>query len=223
MDKEYETYAKLSKENILELCSSEDPICEDDRFWQLVSQFHLSPGLDFEPGFYSYEELVYFLWSNPERALEKAVSNDNRAVLDYILSQNFTENLNKALIYAAGSGQRDLIEYLIISGADDLDGALLAATEEGRIEIVKYLISLGASNLDEALIIAVQATDIELIKFFISLGANNLNQALLVAVQTGDIELVEFFIKHGAKNLHEALILARRYSLEDIVEYLLAI
>ena len=85
---EYKIFAQRSKENILNLCRSNDPyfrlMCEDDRFWKYVSEIHFSPDLDLYP-FNSHESLVKFIW-NGVGLFSFAAFHNNKSLIDYLLN-----------------------------------------------------------------------------------------------------------------------------------------
>jgi len=155
--------------------------------------------------------------------LFQSAKANNRNLTNYFISKG-ADDLNMALQKAAEFGDKELIDFLISKGADDWDGALIRAIirEDKDKELIDFFISKGANNWNGALIRAIIREDKELIDFFISKGANNWNGALHAAIRIRDKELIDFFISKGANNWNGALHAAIRIRDKELIDFFIS-
>lgn len=223
---EYDILARRSKKDILDLRDRNDPyfsiMYEDDRFWNLVCEYHISPNLDFNPGFHSYENLVEFIWEYRIDALKISAKENNRSVLDFLLEGCEKFDLDQALIKAISGNHVELIKYLVNKGADNLGDAFHKAVAHNYIEIVKYLLGkitkdIGSLNL--ALSLAAYMGYIELVEYLILQGANDIDNALFNAINGNRLNICQFLIKFNV-NLDQALLYATKRNRKEIISLL---
>lgn len=145
--------------------------------------------------------------------------------------------INAALIMAATSGNLEILQFLINSGATDYRGALKAALESNHPQIVIHLFTSGFINIKEI----VWATEDKNISTFIKVLAEIgdkfprssvltlldkntgpiLNKALLKAVENNSPDVVNTLIDLGARNFDQALEFAQAHgSSPEIIDLL---
>ena len=88
-------------------------------------------------------------------------------------------NLSQASATAAYHGYTEMVEYLIIHGAD-IHRTMLRAVSGGHLAIVKYLVTEGASNLNESAMEAANKGHKQVLKYLVERGATNLNKILIL-------------------------------------------
>ena len=115
---------------------------------------------------------------------------------------------NHALVYCAGYGKLDFVEYLLAAGADvhaNNDWALQWASGNGHTEVVKVLLAAGANvhaNNDHALLWASVNGHTEVVKPLLAAGANvhaDNDHALKWASRYKHAEVVKILKDHIAK------------------------
>lgn len=147
----------------------------------------------------------------------------------YKNSQNFGyDNWNKGLKYAAEIGRKDLVDYMIESGAKELDSAIETAALHGQIEMVNYLISEEVKNFHRTMYWAAYGGHIDIIKLMIEkiiekdddLKAG-LDSSLMSAAYQGHFDIVKFLLKQGATDLDKAMSQAVKKGHIEIVKLLI--
>ena len=123
--------------------------------------------------------------------------------------------LNTALVLAAAAGHLDVVEELIVAGADDLHAALLHAMRENRSEVAQRLLDLDAS-LDEALQLAVLGGHSLVLERLAARGASAFDRMLPYAALGVGGEMVEHLVALGA-TLDRALLWAEQAGLVETV------
>jgi len=115
---------------------------------------------------------------------------------------------NHALVYCAGYGKLDFVEYLLAAGADvhaSYDRALRLASNNGHTEVVKVLLAAGAdvhTYDDRALQWASGNGHTEVVKVLLAAGADvhaNNDWALQWASRYKHAEVVKILKDHIAK------------------------
>ncbi len=123
------------------------------------------------------------------------------------------EELDKALIEMARSGDLRIVKYFVESGADihaDNDDVLSVAAWGGHLKVVKYLVENGAdihAEYDAALGIAAGNGHLEVVKYLVENGADIYaveNEAVRRAEEYGHPEVVKYL--KGIKELDDSLI-----------------
>lgn len=114
--------------------------------------------------------------------------------------------LNQILIIAAGNNYADILDMVMLLGADvkvENYKPFRLAAEYGHLNIVKKLIKCSDihANNDDALFEACRNGYIHIVRYLISKGANIHaldDQALLIAAYNRHLDVVEVLIKAGA-------------------------
>jgi len=128
-----------------------------------------------------------------------------------------------ALVYCAGYGKLDFVEYLLAAGANvhtGSDSTLRWASGNGHTEVVKVLLAAGAdvhADDDNALRWASQNGHTETIKVLLAAGADVHaydDGALLYASNHGHIEIVKVLLAAGA-DVHAINDLALQWASEN--------
>jgi len=144
-------------------------------------------------------------------AFYNAVESGNFDLVSYLIqnpqlqSQLHKRELNSALLHAGYSNNRQLIEYLLSLGANNIYGLLLALIENGNLQLIKYLFSR-FHNLDyiiysDALYTAINNKNREIINFLLAEADENniklnLTNSVRLAAFNNDFILVDqLFIK----------------------------
>jgi hypothetical protein len=105
---------------------------------------------------------------------------------------------NGALFGACRGGHKEIVELVIVRGANDWNNALYSACFGGHKEIVELIIARGANNWNNGLFGACVGGHKQIAELVIARGANDLNWALHNACRSGHKELVELMIALGA-------------------------
>lgn len=117
--------------------------------------------------------------------------------------ERFEKFLNKGLYVAAMNGNKELVDYFISKGAQDVDTALYNAVRANTSEMVHYLMSLGSNNPYMGIMGAVDSLEKEnqkkWIDFFISRGnLPNLGAAYDKAAQINDLDIIKYLMTKEA-------------------------
>ena len=171
----------------------------------------------------------------------EAIQNGNLEIEDI----NTEIDGNNDLITASGTGNFDMVKYLVKNGADvnarDISGdtALSIASEKENWEIAKYLIEHGADINTEcygktALIRASETGNFDMVKYLVEKGADinafydwDSISALMKASRFGYLEIVKYLVENGANinakdyNGWTALMYASTMGYSQIVKYLI--
>lgn len=161
--------------------------------------------------------------------IEKAIEEDNPAVIKILLSQDQRE-INEIFIKAIDANKQLIAEFLLQNGANVHylnDRALYKASSNGHLSLAKLLLENGANvhaNIDVALRVS---KSFEIIKLLLENGADihaDEDAILISASYYGDIESVKLLLKYGA-NVHAlndyALKIASRDGRDKVVKLLL--
>lgn len=109
-------------------------------------------------------------------------------------------NINKGLAVACEYGHVDIVEYFIMSEADNWNKALQAACYGGHVGLVRRIFECDkykSVNINEGFLNACQSGNLETIKFMIDKKATNTDRGLEMACKGGNLELVEFMLTEG--------------------------
>ena len=135
-------------------------------------------------------------------SLNNAAYAGNRELIDYLISIG-ANNMNFGLYGATRAENEELINFFISKGADDWAGAILRAAKAGNEDLVyRFIYKLNGKpfNIEEALYNAAISGNKELVYYFIELGAHNWNRAMAGAALGDHEDLVKYFISRGADN-----------------------
>ena len=159
-------------------------------------------------------------WDNPEimiAACKIPVLENVQTVHKYGGNVNASNKDGvTALMFAARSGEVEMVKYLVSRGADvkaksnDGDTVLMFAAERGKVKMVKYLVSREAdvkakrNDGSTVLMCAAKAGKTETVKYLVSRGAD-INEkmpsgmtALMFAARSGNIETVKYLVNQDA-------------------------
>lgn len=186
-----------------------------------------------------YDKLISFKYlieiyecNNKENSI-LAIKNNSYKILEYLLKNDKTLNINELLLNISIQNNIEIIKLLIINGADinfNDDYILKKASLNGSFEIVELLIENGANihaENEKALILASRYRRTKILKLLIDNGSNihiDNDYPLRYASKDGYIEIVEILIINGA-NIHseddQALKWAANNNRLDVVKLLI--
>jgi ankyrin repeat protein len=121
-------------------------------------------------------------------------------------------NWNWGLDAACMIGDKDLAESMIKNGADNLDIALYDACEKGNLNIVEMLIEKGVDDFDLGLAGACQSHNKELIKLMLSKG-----NLCLDSLEFVDYDIYNLYLKIGGQfheNIYILHIMRKNYKIK---------
>ena len=162
--------------------------------------------------------------ANASEALEEAVLNGNREIVDLLLKE--TKPTKKALFYALKNGDlqvsRKLLKRLKLSEEDFQEALSWAVSPERSLKLLAKHAS--QKDLDHALCWAVRAKNIDAVRF-LAQRAKDLETPLFLAVEYDFLEAVKALLDCGA-DLHAdndfALFIASGRKRYKIVEELVS-
>ena len=146
--------------------------------------------------------------------LDEAARDGHLEVVRFLV-ENEADDLNGALIWAAGVGHLEVVRFLVENGADYLNGALRYAGG-GHLEVVRFLVGSGADvnardkfgntplHFVAAPISSFREGHLEVVRFLVGNGAdvNARNKKdktpLHGAARSGHLEAVRFLVGNGA-------------------------
>ncbi len=138
------------------------------------------------------------------------------------------ELFNRGLYGAAAGGHRDLVDFFLRQGADNLDFALVMAAENGHLFLLRYLYSRGARNIDLALWTASRKGHLNIVAELLRLGAKP-RFGLQSAVETSNLPLVQILLEADrdrrsitSRDCMRALDISRARGNLEIEQYLLS-
>lgn len=104
------------------------------------------------------------------------------------------ELFNRGLYGAAAGGHRDLVDFFLRQGADNLYFAFVMAAENGHLSLLRYLYSRGARYIDIALWAASRKGHRDIVAELLRLGAKP-RFGLQPAVETSNLPLVQLLLE----------------------------
>ncbi|AGF85728.1 repeat protein [Moumouvirus goulette] len=127
-----------------------------------------------------------------------------------------------SLVYAINGGYLDIVKRLTntLSTYSDLSYALLHSSSSGNLEIVQFLIESGANihaNNDIALKTASLNGHLEIVQYLVSIGANintSKNYAIRWAARRGHLQVVKYLLECGVD-----ICANNNYTLRCIIDY----
>ncbi|MFS8119987.1 MAG: ATP-binding protein, partial [Microcoleus sp.] len=115
---------------------------------------------------------------------------------------------NHGLLYAAKSGNSDLVQYFISKGAKDWNWALYFTSIGGHKHLVDFFIQKatenGGSNFNLGLKGSIKGNHVELVKFFLAKGADAIYSRIRTASKNGNREIVELLIVEYIRRLRSS-------------------
>ena len=103
--------------------------------------------------------------ANPEYGLSGSAYSGNKEMVDFFLEEG-AENLNLALQMASAGNQKEMIDYLFFKGANDLNSGLIGATIGQNLDLINFFIEKGADDLEGSLRESVRRGNKKMIEFF---------------------------------------------------------
>jgi hypothetical protein len=124
----------------------------------------------------------------------------NLGIVEHLLDycQNNIPDWNDGLNYACQDGQLEIVNLMIVKGANEWNIGLFNACRGGQLEIVKLMIEKGANELNWGLYDACESGNLELINLMIEKGVTDWNWGLYGACKNGHLEIVKLMIEKGA-------------------------
>jgi len=130
--------------------------------------------------YFGHIDIINFLVKkidNINHGLYGATKGENIEIVKLMLDIGFenlqTKDLNISLEIACENGNLDIVELLILYGADDLESGMQIACKYGHFDIVKYLTKYGLKKWNNYLVYACHSGNVELVKYLILKGAND--------------------------------------------------
>jgi ankyrin repeat protein len=149
------------------------------------------------------------------------ISACEKGNIDYIQTHIDTQPrryLNAALFYACKHGKKDIVELLIIKGANDWNGGLDGACDGNQLELAEYMINKGAYDFNSALFFS---KSLEITQLLVNHGANDWNKGLRGACNHGNKQLINYMIEHGANDWNYGVLLALQNKHRDIAKLMI--
>ena len=98
---------------------------------------------------------------------------------------------------ACKAGRREIIDLMILKGADNWNSGLKYACNGGHRDIVEYMISLGANSWNDGLKYGCKGGHKDIANYMISLGACSCPISFIYACRSGQRDLLELLILNG--------------------------
>lgn len=149
-----------------------------------------------------------------ERGLQGAARGAHRELVHMFLNKGAT-NVNAALMSAASSGDKGLVEFFIVRGAHVVlfQIALGNAAAKGHKNIVEYLIEEhGVYSSAFGLGMAATGGQLELMKWLLTKGGidkRDINSAFRSAARGGYRGMMQLLIEHGADDWNGVIFRAK--------------
>jgi len=162
------------------------------------------------------------------RFLYNAAIIGNKELIDYLINKSqelmITLEVQYILNGIVYGGHKELINYAISLGSNDLNNALDQAVCGNQSEMIDYLYLLGASDFNNALYLAATYDNRILVDKLISMGASNLKQAVYGACEGGHISMIEYLLSLTSMiiYLYECILYAECQNQLEVIHYLLA-
>lgn len=100
-----------------------------------------------------------------------------------------------AIEAACFSGNMNLIEFVISSGAKNWNAGLIGGCKSGNKEVIEYMIKKGANNWNEALFKACEEGNKVIIELMVNKGADNWPHAFYYAYSFGNKDAALFILR----------------------------
>ena len=84
---------------------------------------------------------------------------------DVWIASDAEKSINYAMVCAAQSGHKEMVEYFVSRGANDFNWAMRYAAQNGHKEMVEYLISRGANAFNWAMSRAAKNGHKEIVEY----------------------------------------------------------
>ncbi len=163
-------------------------------------QYELNQALGKAAG-HNYYDIFEFLTDcgarNFSLALQAAAAKGHRAMIDHIIAHKDRRdrlNLNLGLCGAAQGGFRDIVDFMILLGANRLDLAIMDAAKGGFLDIIKYLLSIGGRLGTQVLNSAVLGNHLEVIRYLLAQNIDISNFSIRVTVAKDNPEIFSLLI-----------------------------
>lgn len=155
----------------------------------------------------------------PDRALYEISKKGDEYLSDFFIKKYPDININEGLRGAAEGNHKDLINFLVLKGADKWNLGLMGASESGNKDLVKFFINKGADDAETGMGYAAKGGHRDLVNFFIKKGAHNWQWGMTYAAFGGHKNLVNFFVNKGAQDWDLGLRAAAEKGSVELIDF----
>jgi len=121
------------------------------------------------------------------------------SLMKYLIDEKKVKFTDRILTQAAGSGNLELVKYLIKKVAKIESDTVRYAADSGNFELVKYLVDEGGEIDEHAVSRAAKSGNQELVEYLVDRHGQIDDKALDNASKSGNLELVKYLVQKGAK------------------------
>lgn len=180
----------LMKKKFLQLVANQE-LEKDEAEEMFVTDLQIAAPSAVEYGYYDILDLLFQLGGkNFSETLDVAAKKGDMNMIRYLISNSDQDiNWNAGLFGACEGGFREIIDFMIQKGADNLNQGIASAALSGHIHIIQYLLSLGGNLSSHALEVAVRGNQLATVKYLLDHGTQVKESSILEAVDNDYLDI----------------------------------